>query len=87
LLECLALLFEVNYLKTDIKKMMERLQEFMANEDMPLNLISPLDHAYIQNEPLGVVLIIGTWNYPFMLLLQPLVGYNFCRKRLEALHT
>uniref|UniRef100_A0A8C7MAE6 Aldehyde dehydrogenase n=1 Tax=Oncorhynchus kisutch TaxID=8019 RepID=A0A8C7MAE6_ONCKI len=30
--------------------------------------------AYIQPEPLGVVLIIGAWNYPWALTLQPLVG-------------
>ncbi|CAB1349330.1 unnamed protein product, partial [Coregonus sp. 'balchen'] len=30
--------------------------------------------VYIQPEPLGVVLIIGAWNYPWALTLQPLVG-------------
>ncbi len=30
--------------------------------------------AYIQPEPYGVVLIIGPWNYPFQLLLSPLIG-------------
>ena len=30
--------------------------------------------GYIQYEPYGVVLIIAPWNYPFQLLLSPLVG-------------
>ena len=37
-------------------------------------------HPYISNlfhsvpEPYGTTLIIGTWNYPFTLVLQPLIG-------------
>ncbi|MEB3216780.1 MAG: aldehyde dehydrogenase [Nostocales cyanobacterium 94392] len=30
--------------------------------------------AKIYPEPLGVVLIIGTWNYPFQLIIVPLIG-------------
>lgn len=30
--------------------------------------------AYIRYEPLGVILVIGPWNYPVYLSLGPLVG-------------
>lgn len=30
--------------------------------------------AYVYPEPLGIVLIIGTWNYPFQLVISPVVG-------------
>lgn len=33
-----------------------------------------MDDCFIRREPLGVVLIIGTWNYPLQLLILPLVG-------------
>ena len=29
---------------------------------------------YLVPEPFGTTMIIGTWNYPFTLILQPLVG-------------
>ena len=30
--------------------------------------------AKVIKEPLGVILIIGAWNYPFSLMLRPLIG-------------
>jgi len=29
---------------------------------------------FLVPEPYGTTLIIGTWNYPFTLVLQPLIG-------------
>ncbi|BAZ85168.1 aldehyde dehydrogenase [Dolichospermum compactum] len=44
----------------------------------PKKAAVPLDlfpySAKIYPEPLGVVLIIGPWNYPFQLIISPLVG-------------
>lgn len=32
------------------------------------------DDCHVRREPLGVVLIIGPWNYPLQLLVIPMVG-------------
>jgi aldehyde dehydrogenase (NAD+) len=44
----------------------------------PKKVPTPIDQfpasAKIFPEPLGVVLIIGPWNYPFQLMISPLVG-------------
>lgn len=33
-----------------------------------------VDDCFVQREPLGVVLIIGAWNYPLQLVLLPMIG-------------
>lgn len=41
---------------------------------MTKNLLTISDQVYIHPEPLGVVLIIGAWNYPWAVTIQPLIG-------------
>ena len=33
-----------------------------------------MDTTYIHREPLGVCLVMGAWNYPVQLTLQPVTG-------------
>jgi acyl-CoA reductase-like NAD-dependent aldehyde dehydrogenase len=37
-------------------------------------MVNKMDNCQIRSDPLGVVLIIGPWNYPINLMLAPLVG-------------
>ena len=46
-------------------------------------LVTLLDDTLIHYDPLGVVLIMGAWNYPLMLSLGPLGSDHHC----EAQHT
>eukprot|EP01006_Ploeotia_vitrea_P001472 TRINITY_DN104909_c0_g1_i1.p1 TRINITY_DN104909_c0_g1~~TRINITY_DN104909_c0_g1_i1.p1 ORF type:complete len:519 (+),score=334.36 TRINITY_DN104909_c0_g1_i1:111-1667(+) len=43
-----------------------------VSQDVPF--IQRLDNPQIRRDPLGLVLIIGAWNYPFQLTLVPLIG-------------
>ncbi|MCE7734755.1 MAG: aldehyde dehydrogenase family protein [Candidatus Heimdallarchaeota archaeon] len=51
-----------------------RLKHWMRPEKVrsPMFLIG--SKSYIQSVPKGVVLIIGPWNYPFLLIMSPLIG-------------
>ncbi|KAM9614932.1 aldehyde dehydrogenase family 3 member A2-like isoform 1-T1 [Morphnus guianensis] len=53
---------------------MDKLPSWAAPQPVKKNLLTMRDEAYICLEPLGVVLIVGAWNYPFVLIMQPLVG-------------
>lgn len=41
---------------------------------MEKNLLTLSDTVYIRPEPLGVVLVLGAWNYPWAVTIQPLIG-------------
>ncbi|MEB3177069.1 MAG: aldehyde dehydrogenase family protein [Synechococcus sp.] len=51
-----------------------QLRRWMAPRAVPLQLMQQPGRSWVQCEPLGTVLILGPWNYPFMLLLRPLVS-------------
>ncbi|NCI47772.1 aldehyde dehydrogenase [Sediminibacterium soli] len=65
---------ENGFLLTEIDHALNRLSDWMRPEKVSTNLLNFPSGSYIHKEPAGVVLIIGPWNYPFQLLLAPLVG-------------
>ncbi|KAL6052329.1 hypothetical protein STEG23_014442, partial [Scotinomys teguina] len=65
---------EVITILGEIDFMLANLSELASAKPAKKNLLTMMDEAYVQPEPLGVVLIIGAWNYPFVLIMQPLVG-------------
>ncbi|KAK1331722.1 hypothetical protein QTO34_009696 [Cnephaeus nilssonii] len=65
---------EVITILGEVDLVLEQLPEWITATPAKKNLLTMMDEAYIQPEPLGVVLIIGAWNYPFVLTMQPLIG-------------
>lgn len=65
---------EMVYVLEEIEHMIKKLPEWAADEPVEKTPQTQQDEPYIHSEPLGVVLIIGAWNYPFNLIVQPMVG-------------
>jgi acyl-CoA reductase-like NAD-dependent aldehyde dehydrogenase len=68
-------MFEVLSLKNDIAYFLANLKSLTKPQRVPgQGLANLFDRCEIRYEPLGTVLIIGPWNYPVLLVLQPLVA-------------
>ncbi len=65
---------DVKYMTSEADHALAHLRQWMT----PLRVSTPLvlapSHTQVRFDPLGVGLIIGTWNYPVMLTLSPLVA-------------
>ncbi|MEI6359926.1 MAG: aldehyde dehydrogenase family protein, partial [Synechococcus sp. ELA619] len=66
--------FELVAVRQGIRLSRQKLRRWMAPRLAAVPLSLQPGRAETQAQPLGCVLIIGPWNYPFHLLLQPLVS-------------
>ena len=65
---------EVNVVEHEIQTAIDHLDDWMAPTSVVNNLLNLPGKSFVYKDPLGVVLIIGAWNYPVQLSLAPLVG-------------
>ena len=65
---------ETGLLVSEISNALKNLSRWMEPQDAGTNLVNLPGSSKIYRDPLGVVLIIGAWNYPVQLALIPLVG-------------
>lgn len=59
---------------TEVNYAIKHLKSWVKPKKVPVPFDQFPGKAQIYPEPLGVVLIIGPWNYPFQLMISPLVG-------------
>lgn len=65
---------ETGFLISEINNSLKKLRKWMRPQRTGTNLVNLPASSYVLKEPLGVVLIIGPWNYPLQLLFTPLCG-------------
>lgn len=68
-----AYAFEVGALR-EIDYALKHLPKWAKPQRVSIPIEQVPSKAWVQPEPLGVVLIIGPWNYPFQLMLSPVVA-------------
>jgi aldehyde dehydrogenase (NAD+) len=65
---------EIGFTLHSIRKTMKYLKKWMKVTKVKTPWFHLFTKSYIQKEPLGQILIIGPYNYPFQLIMEPLVG-------------
>lgn len=65
---------EIGFTLEELRVTLRNLKEWMRPEKVSSGFVNFPARSYVAYEPLGTVLIIAPWNYPFQLLIAPLIG-------------
>jgi len=65
---------EILIILAEIKYVLKHLKAWTKPQKVPTPLSQFIASSYIYTEPLGVVLVISPWNYPFQLAIVPIIG-------------
>lgn len=69
-----ALLTEIGFVYKEINYAKKHLKQWMKPQKVKSPAVTKPSSSRIYREPKGLTLIIAPWNYPFQLLINPLVG-------------
>lgn len=67
-------IMELLCLQNDIVDMLTDLDDLVKPKNCKRSLLAATNTVQVHKQPYGVVLVIGAWNFPFLLTLQPVVG-------------
>ncbi len=65
---------EIAIVYKELNHSLRKLSSWMKPQKIPVSLVHFPSTSHIYPEPLGVVLIIAPWNYPFQLIMAPLIA-------------
>jgi aldehyde dehydrogenase (NAD+) len=65
---------EVGFVLDEIRFVLKHLKKWSNPKKVKTPIVSQPGKSLIYSEPYGVSLIISPWNYPFQLLISPLIG-------------
>lgn len=69
-----AYVTEIGFVLEEISHHIHHLKKWVKPAKIRTDLVNFYSRSYVLHEPFGVVLIMSPWNYPFQLLIDPLVG-------------
>tara|TARA_R110002049_G_scaffold307558_1_gene508400 strand:- start:1772 stop:3148 length:1377 start_codon:yes stop_codon:yes gene_type:complete len=69
-----SFLTEISIVESEIDNHIKNLKKWSKPKRVPTPIFLQPSSSKLIYEPLGVVLVVAPWNYPFQLLINPLVG-------------
>ncbi len=65
---------EISFVLNDINYYLKNLNSLSKPKKVRTNLVNQIGTSKIHQEPLGCILVIGAWNYPYQLSLSPMIA-------------
>lgn len=65
---------EIGFVEKELRLVLKNLKRWTRPKPVRESLLNFPARSYIYSQPYGIALIIGPWNYPMQLVLNPLIG-------------
>ncbi|WPO93012.1 aldehyde dehydrogenase family protein [Chryseobacterium sp. HR92] len=65
---------ELSFILNDIDYYIKNLKSLSKSKKVSTNLVNQLGSSRVYADPLGCILVIGAWNYPYQLSLSPIIA-------------